>query len=222
MWDLDPGVLRASQLHQTVKLVCGCADRIAAFWCRAISSPESRQYSICQRYPPHPSGALPDVPRRPVKDVRFGLEHTKNLMRGGSTGPAIVPGNAKASLLYKLIAREAEPYMPHKSEKLSEEAVARIAEWINAGAPYNQNADLVTVSNKSTTAQPAKGDAIKLGFGEVCSVLESRCLICHGGKWEEERSRSVHAGDLASGWRQWFSNYSWRCSVEFALQEDQT
>ena len=60
------------------------------------------------------------------------------MLRGGDSGPAIVPGQAKDSLLYKLVAREQEPAMPYKADKLSEQLIARFADWINAGAPFDK------------------------------------------------------------------------------------
>lgn len=56
---------------------------------------------------------------------------------GGSSGPAIVPGDGAGSLLYQLVAHEREPYMPHEDDPLPAELVARIKSWIDAGAPEN-------------------------------------------------------------------------------------
>jgi hypothetical protein len=40
-------------------------------------------------------------------------------------------------LLVKKIKHEHEPGMPYGSAKLSEEVIAEIVAWINAGAPYD-------------------------------------------------------------------------------------
>ncbi len=66
----------------------------------------------------------------------FDLSTREALLIGGDEGPAIVPGNAKESLLYQLITHERDPVMPRRADKLSDEAIAAIAEWIDAGAPY--------------------------------------------------------------------------------------
>src|SRR5262249_15227436 len=73
-----------------------------------------------------------------LKQSGLDLSSREGLLRGGSRGPAIVPTNAKASLLYKLVAHEEDPGMPYKVSKLPEEVIARIAEWINLGAPYDE------------------------------------------------------------------------------------
>jgi hypothetical protein len=59
-----------------------------------------------------------------------GLDLTSReaLLKGGGNGPAILPGNAKESLLYKLIAHEREPVMPYRMDKLPPETVALLPE----------------------------------------------------------------------------------------------
>ncbi len=77
--------------------------------------------------------------------IRSGLDLTQrqNLISGGDTSPAIVPGDAKASLLYQMVAHQTEPYMPYKEERLSEEDISRIGEWIDLGAPYPEESAAV-------------------------------------------------------------------------------
>jgi mono/diheme cytochrome c family protein len=118
------------------------------------------------------------------------LSTRDGLVHGGVTGPAIIVGNAKASLLYKLVAHEQEPAMPYKVEKLSEEIIARIAEWINAGAPYDQPSN-GGPSNDQSAMSVNKPAGLLLGstaksredsfVEQVRPVLEMQCLICHGG-----------------------------------------
>ncbi len=71
-------------------------------------------------------------------EAEFSLTDREELLRGGHSGPAIVPGHASQSLLYQLIAHVREPHMPHKGAKLPATAVAKIADWIESGAPYDK------------------------------------------------------------------------------------
>lgn len=71
-------------------------------------------------------------------ESEFDLSTREGLLAGGEQGPAVIPGNAKTSLLYKLITHTKEPEMPVDAPRLSDETVARIAEWINLGAPYDK------------------------------------------------------------------------------------
>src|SRR5437773_3918550 len=66
------------------------------------------------------------------------LTEREGLLRGGGRGPAILAGNAKDSLLYKLIMHARDPHMPRSSPKLSDEAIAQITLWIDLGAPYDK------------------------------------------------------------------------------------
>jgi mono/diheme cytochrome c family protein len=70
-------------------------------------------------------------------ESEFDLVDRDALLRGGKSGPAVVPGNSKDSLLCKLIAHTREPYMPNSSPQLSAEAIRSIAAWIDCGAPYD-------------------------------------------------------------------------------------
>ncbi len=69
---------------------------------------------------------------------RGGLDLTtrETLLRGGDRGPAVVPGEARSSLLYRLVAHSAEPKMPHRQDRLAAGEISTLAAWIDAGAPY--------------------------------------------------------------------------------------
>src|SRR5262249_47708759 len=61
------------------------------------------------------------------------LESRETLLKGGDTGPAIVPGDPGKSLLMHVLRRdEGYPAMPKKAEKLSDAKIAAFAEWIKA------------------------------------------------------------------------------------------
>ena len=68
-------------------------------------------------------------------ESEFDLSDRDKLLHGGTTGPAIVLGNSKDSLLIKLVNHAKEPHMPHNAAKLPAQAVAAIAAWIDDGAP---------------------------------------------------------------------------------------
>ncbi len=68
----------------------------------------------------------------------FDIATREGLLAGGPSGAAVVPFHADESLLVKLITHREEPAMPDESPKLGEAAIARIVEWVNHGAPYDQ------------------------------------------------------------------------------------
>ena len=62
------------------------------------------------------------------------LRTREGMLRGGSRGPALVPGNPEASRLYRYVARLEKPSMP-PGDSLSGGEVAALKAWIAAGAP---------------------------------------------------------------------------------------
>jgi len=72
-----------------------------------------------------------------AKRSGFDLSTRESLLRGGDRGPAVIPGDPKGSMLYRLIGHEQEPHMPHQAAKLAEPLIGEIAEWIKGGAPYD-------------------------------------------------------------------------------------
>ena len=70
-------------------------------------------------------------------EADFDLSDREGLLKGGQTGVAVVPGKSRESQLVKLIQHAKEPAMPASSPKLAESAIAKFAEWIDLGAPYD-------------------------------------------------------------------------------------
>ena len=67
----------------------------------------------------------------------FDLATREGLLLGGKDGPVVVPFDAAASKLLKMLRHEEEPHMPEKKPKLTDEAIAKIAAWLDHGAPYD-------------------------------------------------------------------------------------
>lgn len=70
-----------------------------------------------------------------AKEIKGGLavDTRAGLRKGGDSGPAVVPGDVKASLLIAAIRHEDGLEMPPK-QKLSDEQIADFVKWIEAGA----------------------------------------------------------------------------------------
>jgi uncharacterized membrane protein/mono/diheme cytochrome c family protein len=65
------------------------------------------------------------------------------VMKGGESGPVLVPGNPEESEMIRrlLLPREDEESMPPKGKTLTEKEIATLELWIKAGAPWPDNAD---------------------------------------------------------------------------------
>jgi hypothetical protein len=71
------------------------------------------------------------------------------MLEGGDTGPAILPGNARDSLLTKAIRHEDDLVMPPAKPRLPTETISRIERWIDLGAPVPDSAKTADSGNHS-------------------------------------------------------------------------
>jgi cytochrome c553 len=74
---------------------------------------------------------------READKIRGGLmlDTREGMLHGGDTGPAIEPGKPEDSLVVDAISyKDTDLQMPPKGEKLSDQQVADITEWIRRGA----------------------------------------------------------------------------------------
>ena len=67
------------------------------------------------------------------------LESLEQILKGGDSGPAVIPGNANESLLYQVATHGEEPVMPPPdndvgAEKLTDEQLGMLKSWIDQGA----------------------------------------------------------------------------------------
>ena len=63
------------------------------------------------------------------------LDSRAGLLRGGDSGPVVVPGDAAASLLLRAVRGQAKALMP-PTGRLTEEQIADLSTWVDAGAPW--------------------------------------------------------------------------------------
>jgi mono/diheme cytochrome c family protein len=68
------------------------------------------------------------------------LDTREAMLKGGETGPAVVPGDAEKSLLIKAVGyKDSDLQMPPKGEKLTDAQVAELTAWVKMGAPVATN-----------------------------------------------------------------------------------
>ncbi len=80
---------------------------------------------------------------------KLDLRTRESALRGGAHGPAIVPGNAEQSRLYRFVAGLEAIKMPMGGESLTPEQIAAVKKWIDQGAPWE------TVATTTTTPSTA-------------------------------------------------------------------
>jgi len=64
------------------------------------------------------------------------LDSHEAVLKGGNTGPVIVPGNPDKSLLIQAVRyKDKDLQMPPNDRKLSDEQIADLEKWVKIGAP---------------------------------------------------------------------------------------
>ena len=80
----------------------------------------------------------------------FVLDSREALLKGGETGPAIVPGEPEKSLLIKAVRHVDEDLQMPPKKKLPDDQVALLVKWVGMGAPYS---DKVAAQNGPAKAR---------------------------------------------------------------------
>lgn len=87
----------------------------------------------------------------------LSLAARQDVLRGGLSGPAIVPGQGANSLLVQRLTGAKTPRMPMAGEPLPEAAIAIIRTWIDEGARMNVDAAPVQAFSLALKPPPAGG-----------------------------------------------------------------
>ena len=78
---------------------------------------------------------------------------------GGSNGPAIVPGRAQESLLYRMIAGLDEPLMPRDGPSLTGAEIAAVRAWIDGGAHWDEGPTVAVAADATEELPPGAREA---------------------------------------------------------------
>jgi mono/diheme cytochrome c family protein len=167
----DPSRVRSSQrrpisaLFATFGIVLACAPAIAGEQRKPLPLPADHAEKMSKGMELFKNRVRPLLVERCLRchqgrkaKAELDLSDRDGLLRGGVSGPAIVPGQSTNSLLYRLVTHAREPHMPAKANKLSSAEIAALASWIDNGAPYDQ--PLVAAKRKAdlwTTTKIPKG-----------------------------------------------------------------
>jgi len=117
------------------------------------------------------------------------LDSKEAALKGGDSGPAIIPGNSTASLLIQRVLGLGDgPQMPFKAPPLPTEQIRLLRLWIDQGADWpNEAATTVkpaqatTQTKTQTVAQTTPGTAEVDFTRDVQPVLRASCYQCHSG-----------------------------------------
>ena len=96
-------------------------------------------------------------PDKQEKELRWDIKAVA--LKGGVSGPAIIPGNSKESRIIRLVAGlEKDLVMPKKGERLSADQIGLLRAWIDQGVAWPDSAATAAVPDKSDwwSFKPAK------------------------------------------------------------------
>mgnify|MGYP003311415358 CR=1 FL=1 len=106
------------------------------------------------------------------KKRKGGLDLTtsESVLKGGDSGPAIIPGQPDKSLMIQLISKGEMP--PGKRKKPGPQQEKLLRDWIQDGARSREHPDGAPATQKVTEH-------------EINPILLLRCTVCHGGRKTE-------------------------------------
>ena len=93
-----------------------------------------------------------------AKKSRGGLmlDARESLLKGGDTGPAIVPGKPDESLLLKVVRHiDDAPAMPPRGH-LTRQQIDTLAEWVKLDAPWPGGGEKIAARPKAITDEDRK------------------------------------------------------------------
>jgi len=88
--------------------------------------------------------------------VRGGLllDSKEGVLKGGDTGPALIPGDVENSLLIKAVRYADENLqMPPKGKRLAAEQIAELEEWVRMGAPDPRDSQVPSSKSEVQSSQ---------------------------------------------------------------------
>ncbi|HEV8131528.1 MAG TPA: PSD1 and planctomycete cytochrome C domain-containing protein [Acidobacteriota bacterium] len=105
------------------------------------------------------------------------LRTRESALAGGDSGPAIVPGNAGASRLYRRVAGLEEPRMPFAPKPpLMPEEVAVLKSWIDRGATWSP-------VDSANAVAPKKEENNKQAAGSYANGYKEKTITAEDRKW---------------------------------------
>ena len=132
---------------------------------------------------------------------RLRVTSRAELLAGGKSGPAIVPGDPNASLLIKAVRHEiAKMEMPRDAPALSPRDIEGLVEWVRMGAPWPESTPIIVLAaSVSGAGEGGLTPGARIFVNKVRPVLEQKCFACHtsderGGLRLDSRERILKGG----------------------------
>jgi hypothetical protein len=119
-----------------------------------------------------------------LKLSRLDLRTRDSALTGGNRGPALVPGNAEQSRIYRHVAGLEQPTMPMQGTPLTAAEIATVKRWIDEGAKWTDAVASAPAASASTpfelrpvTAEERSYWAFKLPVQAPLPVVARKDLV---------------------------------------------
>ena len=127
------------------------------------------------------------------------LDSHAALLKGGDSGPVMIPGKPEKSLLIEAVMQTGDLKMPPKSAKLSDGDIANLKEWVRRGGTWDSAEAAMPVVATLNPAE-ARGTAGADFFeNKVRPILANNCGQCHQDKAAGGLSLTSRAALLKGG-----------------------
>ena len=117
------------------------------------------------------------------------LNSREAMLRGGDSGPAIIPGDPSGSLLIQTVRHEIDGQeMPRDEDPLTPQQIEGLIEWISMDAPWPVVAEGAEGGEEAAVvalADEGLSPGARIFVDKVRPVLERSCFSCHT---DDERS----------------------------------
>jgi WD40 repeat protein len=132
-----------------------------------------------------------------LAENKLSLEDVSAMLKGGKRGPALVPGKADSSLLFRMAAHQAEPDMPPKDKPgnspLTPEELGLLKLWIDEGA--RDDSATSPAGANARRARPVVLGELPPGVQPINAVD----MIAGGARVAAGRANVVQVYDIDSG-----------------------
>jgi len=116
----------------------GASAKITPDQAKALPPPAARKIDFAKEIKPIFEASCIKCHGRGRTKGDLSIESRDTLLKGGESGPAIVPGKSAESHLIELVAGlDPDSVMPQKGKRLTTEEIGVLRAWIDQGAPWD-------------------------------------------------------------------------------------
>lgn len=107
------------------------------------------------------------------------LDSRAAVLKGGDSGPAIVPGSPDKSLIIQAIQQTGDLKMPPRSGKLPDGDIANLIEWVRRGGSWDSAEAAMPVVASLNVAEVKGTPGADYFENKVRPILSNSCGSCH-------------------------------------------